>query len=153
MRRASMRLPVTLSLRSSVTLAAVLFLVHGLAIIMVLVTDLPSLIKLGLWIALAFSVWRSVFVHALRRSVHALMAITLRSDGELEIKYRNGEFVRVQVDDRTTIFSWLVVLLVKREGRTLALTLPHDALGEESHRQLRLWLRWVAETENQVRQG
>lgn len=148
-----MRLPVTLSLRPSATLAAVLFLVHGLAAIMVLVTDLSPVIKLALWIALAFSDWRSVFVHALRHGEQALVAITLRSDGELEVEYRNGELARVLVDDRSTVFSWLVVLLMKRDGRTLAVTLPHDALGEESHRQLRLWLRWVAETENRVRQG
>ena len=147
-----MRLPVTLTLRSSVTLTAVLFLVHGLAAIMVLVTDLPPVFKLALWIALAFSNWRSVLVHALRRGEHVPVAITLRSDGELEVAYRNGELARVVVDDRTTVFSWLVVLLVNRDGRTIALTLPHDALEEESHRQLRLWLRWVARTENRIRQ-
>ncbi len=146
-----MRLPVTLILRSSATLATAFFLIHGLAAIMVAVTDLSLLIKLILWGALAFSSWRSVLVHALRHGARALTAITLRSDGALEIKYRNDESAMVLVDERTTVFSWLVVLLMRKDGRLLALTLPHDALGVEAHRQLRLWLRWVADAGGQAR--
>ena len=140
-----MRLPVTFSLRPSATLVAALFLIHGFAIIMVALTDLPPVIKCALWIALAISVWRSVLIHVLQRGTQALAAITLRSDGELEIEYRNGEVARVLVDGRTTVFSWLVVLLMRKDGRVLSLTLPRDALGVDDHRQLRLWLRWVAD--------
>ncbi len=146
-----MRLPVTLILRSSATLATALFLIHGLAAIMVAAMDSSLVIKLILWIALAFSSWHGVFIHALRHGVRALTAITLRSDGALEIKYRNGESARVLVDARSTVFSWLVVLLMRKDGQLLALTLPHDALGVEAHRQLRLWLRWVADAGGQAR--
>jgi hypothetical protein len=105
-------------------------------------TDLPLAAKAALWGVLAFSVWRGISIHALRRGERAVMALTLRSDGKLEIEVRSGERIEVQVDGRSTVFSWLVVLLLKREGRTEALTLPHDALGSSAHRLLRLWLRW-----------
>ena len=137
-----MRLPVTLVLRPSLTLAVALLFIHGLAVIVVAPTVLPLAVKLALWTALAFSAWRSIAIHALRRSARAVAALTLRSDGNPEIEYRNGEHIHVQVDGRTTVFPWLVVLLMNREGRILALTLPRDALEADAHRQLRLWLRW-----------
>lgn len=146
-----MRLPVTFALRPSVTLTAALFLIHGLAVIMVAVTDLHLVIKFALWIALAFSSWRSVLVHALHLDTRGLAAITLRSDGELEIEYRDGEFAKVLVDECTTVFSWLVVLLMRRDGRLLAVTLPNDTLGVNAQRQLRLWLRWVADARSRAR--
>ena len=134
-----MQLPVTLRLKSSSALAVALVLAHCLALLGLMPTSLPPsakfLIGLVLVLSLGFSLWR----HAVRRPI---VALTLKADGHLEVERRDGTIVEAHVHPHTTVFPWLVVLLLKLEGRTIALTLPADALVVGDHRQLRLWLRW-----------
>lgn len=137
-----MNLPLTLSLRPSVSLAAVLLFIHALAAAGVAPADLPMTVKLVLWLAIAGSAFHGIRFHALRYGRRAVIGLTLRSDGKLEIERRDGECIELQVDGGSTVFPKLVVLLLKSGAKRLALTLPEDALGAQAHRQLRLWLRW-----------
>ncbi len=136
-----MRLPVTLRLKPSPTLAAALVFAHGLvavgaaAMVRPLALLFPSLLLLAL--SLAFTLRR----HILRPP---LLALTLKADGALEVEFSDGRRGVVQVRPQTTVFPWLVALLLRSEGHGLALALPPDALAGEGHRQLRLWLRWRA---------
>jgi hypothetical protein len=139
-----MNLPLTISLRASVTLAITLCVIHGLAVFAVAASDLSTAVKIVVWISLVLSLWRGIAIHALRRGARAPIALTLRRDGEVEIAYRDGVREQVLVDARSTVTAWLVVLLVRGRGRCQALSLPRDAVATDQHRQLRLWLRWIA---------
>ncbi len=73
-----------------------------------------------------------------------ILAVTLQANGELVIEHRDGSSVAAAVHSQTTVFPWMVVLLWRAGGRLESLALPRVAMDAESHRQLRLWLRWQA---------
>jgi hypothetical protein len=134
-------LPVTLRPRPSPTLALALSVAHG-AVAAGLIASAPSAGLLvvsmaALVVSLAFNLWR----HILRPPV---LTLTLKSDGTLDVRCRDGLGGSAQLDSRTTVFPWLVVLSATLGDRRLALALPRDALGRDAHRQLRIWLCWKA---------
>jgi len=135
------QLPVTLRLKPSPTLAIALVLAHGLAAVGLVPASLPPVLKISCWLvlacSLAFALWRHVF----RLPAHAL---TLKPDGHMEIERHGNEAAEARINPRTTVFPWLVVLLLQIGKERVALTLPRDAVDAVGHRQLRLWLRWKA---------
>ena len=133
--------PITLAVRASRKLVAALCVAHALAGVGLLPSELPVAAKLLLLVILTLSL-----VLAVRRSGRTA-ALTLNTDGRLSLLRLDGSSLDGQVDPATTVFPWLVVLLVRTAEKTEALVLPVDALGGEGHRQLRLWLRWKANAE------
>lgn len=136
-----MQLPVTLEIKPSRSLAAALCLAHAAVAVGVLLIGLPSPAALGACGLLAGSL-----VFALRRQVlrAPFAALTLKGDGTLDVRGRDGMRQSAAVDPRTVVFPWLVTLLLRiGEGRA-SLALPPDALEGDGHRRLRLWLRWKA---------
>jgi hypothetical protein len=135
------RLPVTLEFKSSRTLGAALVLAHLAVAFGAVRTGLPVPVLLASCIFLVASL-----AFNLRRSVLRLpfVALTLRTDGLLEVRNREGNLGIAEVLPQTTVFPWLVVMLLRVEDREIALTLPPDSLEGEGHRLLRLWLRWKA---------
>ena len=73
-----------------------------------------------------------------------VVAVTLLADGHLMVERSDGSSAAAIVHPQTTVFSWLVVLLWRVDNRLESLALPRVAMAAESHRQLRLWLRWRA---------
>jgi hypothetical protein len=134
-------LPVTLRPRPSPTLALALFSAHGAVAAGLAASGLSVSLLLPAMAALAVSLAVSLWRHVVRTPV---VALTLKSDGTLDVCCRDGRSGCVQVDPRTTVFPWLVVLSARLGDRRLALALPPDALGRNAHRQLRLWLSWKA---------
>lgn len=132
-----MQLPVTLVLRSSRLLAVALTAAHAVAAAALAPTSLPVPAKLLVGLFIVLSLFRS-----LRRRPAA--ALTLRADGAVDVLRPDGTRQEARVLPATTVYPWLVVLVVTAAGRRQSLVLPVDALGGEGHRQLRLWLRWKA---------
>jgi len=135
------QLPLTLRPKPSFALAAALVLAHGLAAAGVVPTGLSLFIKFTLWAVLASSLTFYLRRHVLQSPVRAL---TLLADGSLDVERHDGTSAKAAVHPQTTVFPWLCVLRLKLADRSLALTLPPDALDAEDYRQLRLWLRWKA---------
>jgi hypothetical protein len=136
------QLPVTLVPRPSLALAGALVAAHGVAALGILPTSLPPVLKFACLLALAASL---VFYSNRHLGRPPVAAMILKSDGRMELERRDGARIEAAVHPQTTVFAWLVVLLLRTETGTLALTLPLDALGVDGHRKLRLWLRWKAE--------
>ncbi len=136
-----MQLPVTLTIKPSRSLAVALCLAHaavGTAALLFDLSPMPLLGALGLLAgSLAFSLRRHVLQIPFR-------TLTLKADGTLEVLGRDGVRQTASVDPGTTVFPWLVALLLKTGDAATALALPPDALNGDGHRQLRLWLRWKA---------
>jgi hypothetical protein len=122
-------------------MAVALILAHGIALAGAILTRLPLVLIVSaaalLCVSLTLTLRRSVFRLPLRELV-------LKADGLLEAIEPDGASNMAQVDRQTTVFPWLIALLLRIDGRKVALVLPPDALGREGHRQLRLWLRWKA---------
>jgi toxin CptA len=133
--------PITLAVLGSRRLVAALCAAHALAGFGLPPTELPLAVKLALAAILALSLLIAV------RRIGRITALTLHADGRVSLLRRDGRAFDGQVDPATTVFPWLVVLLVKTAEKTEALVLPVDALDRDGHRQLRLWLRWKANAE------
>jgi len=132
-----MRLPVTLPVQRSRSLAVVLVLAHLLAAAAVLPIDIPLTGKLAILASLGTSL-------ALIRRPWPVTALVLKADGSLDLVGADGDEAAWAVEASTVVFPWLVVLRLRSAERVESLTLPVDAMGAEGHRQLRLWLRWKA---------
>lgn len=138
-----MQLPMTMELRPSVSLAAVLLLGHGLALVGVLPCNLPLIAKGLLILLLVLSCTHGVVRHAWHRNCPG--ALTLRRDGRMELVWSDGRAFELDVDSRTMVHPWLIVLRL-RSGRWMEnLVLSSDVLGADNHRKLRVWLRWKVE--------
>ncbi|MDD5250552.1 MAG: hypothetical protein PHY45_16365 [Rhodocyclaceae bacterium] len=136
-----MQLPVTLRLKPSPALAGALVLAHGVVAFGAVATALPGALMLPSLLLLALSLAITLRRHVLRPP---LQALTLKADGELEVQCSDGRCGAAAIHPQTAVFSWLVTLQLRIDGRNVALALPPDALEAEGHRQLRLWLRWKA---------
>jgi hypothetical protein len=114
---------------------AALFLAHLLAGLGLWPTALPIWLKAALWLVLALSLclaWR-------RRPP---MSITLNADGRLTLTMADQSSIDCRVLPATTVFPWLVTLVLESAAGRRTLALPVDAVGGEAHRRLRSWLRW-----------
>ena len=136
-----MQLPVTLSLRRSRRLAALLAAAHVLAAAAVLSLSLPWWLKIVLLTAILGSIWRSLIR---LRGPGRICRLTLREDGRLEFSRVDGSCGVASVHPQTTVTAFLCVLLLRAQARVEALVLLPDALAAEDFRLLRLWLRWCA---------
>jgi hypothetical protein len=113
---------------------------HGVAAGSISVSMLPWAVRWVLMGLVAVSLLVSLR-HQRRQPVTALI---LGRYGELEIETKVGARETVLIGPHTTVFPGLIVLLLRRGGRPLALPLLPDALDADAHRQLRLWLQWRA---------
>lgn len=100
-------------------------------------TDAPTVVKLLAWSALLVSLMICLSQVEPRE-------IVLDADGGARILDRRGECVAARVDPGTTVFSWLIVLLVLTERGRRAVVLLPDSLSREEYRKLRAWLKWQA---------
>jgi len=72
--------------------------------------------------------------------------LLLRADGRIEVERADGTRVEAEVDGSTTVFVTLIVLRYRIRDHLASLVLPRAAVGAESHRRLRVWLRCRAKT-------
>ena len=136
-----MQLPVTLSVRPSFFLAAVLFCGHGVAILSLYPLEAPLPAKAVLAAALFASAFASIRRILLRGS-GTVVAVTLQRGEKCLLHYRNGGGEEVRPLGGSFVHAWLVVLNFRDgKGRLRHLALPRGALYGADHRQLRLWLR------------
>jgi hypothetical protein len=133
------QLPARLRIKPSPSLALLLATAHCVAATAALLSaDIVVAIPLVGLIGASL-------VFAVRRATRpAIVGLVLRADGQIEIQRRNGESEAATIRPQTTVFPWLVILSVAAEAGPVSLVLLSDALGSESDRKLRLWLRWKA---------
>ncbi|CAB1369375.1 protein YgfX [Denitratisoma oestradiolicum] len=137
-----MQLPITIALRPSASLTAVLLLGHGLALAAVFPCDLPLAGKGLLILLLVLSSFHAVARHAWHRDGPA--SLILRRDGRMELAWADDSNLELEVVPPTTVHAWLIVLRLRTGRQQRNLVLPPDALGVDNHRKLRVWLCWKA---------
>ncbi|MDR1062856.1 MAG: hypothetical protein LBL48_02815, partial [Azoarcus sp.] len=131
------RFPLFIDLRRSLYRIAALSVMHGAAAgVFLYMPWLPPL-RVAMLAVLALS---------LRRSLSPLGVVSLRlyENGGLECVLPDGTSLPAVPLPDTTVFSWLVALRLKAEGRKRIISLPlfPDHMSREEFRLLRLWLRW-----------
>lgn len=137
-----MRLPVTLTVHPSRTLAIWLASFAALAAAALASTSVPLWLMLAGLIGVALWVGKAIRPQAYR-------ALVLGSDGTVGLIGKDGGETAGRVHASTTVFSWLVVLRLTTASGLLSMVCPKDAFDADGHRQLRLWLRQKASGEAQ----
>ena len=116
-------------------------MIHGFAVAAIAVSQIALAVKLLLLVLLALSLAQGLRAHALRIGHGAVLALTLREGGELELEYGDGRRVVTQIGSSSTVWHWLVALRLSQERRCRSLFLLPDMLDDESWRRLAVHLR------------
>ncbi|WP_343213233.1 protein YgfX [Georgfuchsia toluolica] len=140
-RRSGLGAQLFLRLHPSRSAAAALILIHGLAVAAIAVSQFALAARILLLVLLAFSMARELWLHALRLGPGAVVALSLRGEGELELEYGDGRRIATRVDPSSTVWHWLMALRLRQERRSRSLFLLPDMLDDESWRRLSVQLR------------
>ena len=107
----------------------------------VLPVSLPF--KLSFIIVIGLTATVSVRRHALLKTAKSFCVLQMQPDGGIEALRVDGEWTRAEVSPQSTLFPWLVVLLLKTPARRSpqAILILPDSLTADELRKLRSWLR------------
>ena len=122
----------------------------ALAIGAVLAVSTPWLLPLCLLVASSW-LW-TLARHGLLRSRRSFIALELTGERACALQLRTGEWVQGEIQATSYVLPWLIVLHVAVEGRTVdpRVCLFADSMARESHRRLRMRLRWARHAEPEV---
>jgi hypothetical protein len=109
---------------------------------MIVLLDMPSLLRAVLFVAVVVNSYRTITLHALRRGKNAVVALRLTSDGELLMRMQSGRSWRSATIENRFVHPKLVLLRTHCEGRrfTDTLMVAADASNSETFRRLRATL-------------
>ncbi|MHB1100592.1 MAG: protein YgfX [Burkholderiales bacterium] len=132
---------IPITLKPSISLAAILATAHLGAIFLVL--GLPISAKLPLVMLLAFSMVYSILRYALIKLPDSIVSLKLE-EKSCKFSMRGGSEKICAFHGSTYVSPYLTVLNLKEEGRRLmkSVVILPDAIDREEFRQLRVWLRW-----------
>jgi len=144
-----MQFPIAIALRRSHVLLVLTVVLHGLAAASLAVLPWPLSLRGLLLVTLASELWRPI------RRPSRVVGLRLAASGELSFQFANGEQAVVRVQPDSVVFSQLLVLRVRdgESGRLQTLALLPDSMPSEQFRELRLWLRWRADSRDQYEGG
>ncbi len=133
-----------IALGPSRRLAVALIAAHLLAAAGAVASRLPGAVTVAMLFALAVSLAYALRRHAWRASARSLVHLELSENLDLAVADRRGRRRAGSVLGSSFVAPWLVVIHFKAEGNRLLRTVvvPPDATDAESHRALRVWLRW-----------
>lgn len=134
-------LPLSLRLRPSRFAVMVLAVIHGMAIAAIAVSYIASFVKAILLVLIAYSLATSLRRHALRRGSDAVVSLTLRERGELDIGYGDGRRIAFRLDSSSMVLHWLMALRLRQQHKSCSLFLLPDMLEDASWRRLLVHLR------------
>jgi hypothetical protein len=133
-------LTLTVPLRPSRVFALVLTAVAGAALACAWTSlPLPAFAPLAAGIVLA---WACLCAQALHLTPSAVRTLELDAAGGVRCQDGLGRWQEAQIRPGSYVSVWLVVLLLRREGRGGSLVLLPDAAAAGDLRRLRVWLRW-----------
>ena len=128
--------PLTIALRPSQHGRFALVVIHGLAVLAIIMSSFPWLLR-GVCIGLiVYSLWRQG-----KRTAPA--ALILHGDGRLHQVGAGGTVTDVELLPETTVIGPLVVLCFRASGQSRSVVLLPDSMAvADDFRRLKRWLRW-----------
>lgn len=117
---------------------------HLLAAAGAVASRLPGVVCAVILLALAVNLVHTLRRQAWRSSARSLVRIELSDNLDLAVETRTGCRHAGSVLGSSFVAPWLVVIHFREEGGRLprAIVVPPDSTDAESHRALRVWLRW-----------
>lgn len=86
--------------------------------------------------------WAWLCAQALHRVGSAARTLELGADGGVRCRDVRGQWHEAQLQPGSYVSGWLIVLILRANGRLRSLVLLPDAAAAEELRRLRVWLRW-----------
>jgi len=105
---------------------------HAVAMVSVILLDLPWTARVCLVVLIGLSLYR-----VLTRP-QEISQLSLGAKGELKV----GAGGTAQILPETAVLPGMIVLVLRFEGKRHALVLMRDALNPGEYRRLRVWLNW-----------
>ncbi|BAV33837.1 hypothetical protein SCL_1532 [Sulfuricaulis limicola] len=133
-----------LNIKVSRFLAGVFLATHLGGMVLVAVTPMAWLMRLGLWGVLGWSLYYSLVIHAWRTSRLAITAIELDNEGMASVRFAGSEsWQPVRITSRF-VHPWLTLMTLRLESRRwpLNLAIAADAVEAEPFRRWRVALKF-----------
>jgi hypothetical protein len=125
-------------------LAGIFLAIHLGGMLLVAVTSMIWLVRLGLWGVLGWSLYYSLAIHAWRSSPFAISAIELDNEGMASVRFAGSEVWQpVRITSRF-VHPWLTLMTLRLENRRwpLKLVIAADAVEPEPFRRWRVALKF-----------
>ena len=134
--------PLRLTPYYSVRLAAYLFTIHAVALLVVFTLVSPWWLVVGLSTAILFSLLRSNRRYLQYRGYRVIRSAEINGQDEWRLQQTNGDEVRAELQSSSYIHPKLSVLNFRSEqGKRYSLILLPDGIDAESFRRLRVRLK------------
>lgn len=135
---------LSITLRPSYLLAALLVVMHALAMTSVWLVPLALAMKIGTAVLLASTLTLSLRQHVQRAGRRSVRAIRLNAECEISLQGQDGTWQKATLQPSSFVSPYLSVLNFQLEGekRVRHVVVLPDAVDAEQFRQLRVWLRW-----------
>lgn len=140
----NLEINLILNIKVSRFLAGVFLAIHLGGMLLVAVTPMAWLVRLGLWIVLGWSLYYSLVTHAWRAGRSAITAIELDGEGIASVRFAGNEaWQPVRITSRF-VHPWLTLMTLRLEGRRrpLNLVIAADAVEPEPFRRWRVALKF-----------
>jgi toxin CptA len=142
--------PIQLNLKPSVTLCLLLVLMTVGVCSIVILQSWQWPIKLALLLLIALASIYALLLHGLLRLPWSVVALTINSSQQLQIRRRDGTLLDVLVHGSSVVLPYLTIINNQPESAKWwqlsamrsVIILP-DAVDANAYRRLRLWLRWA----------
>ena len=132
-----------LNIKVSQLLAGIFLVIHLGGMLLVAVTPMSWLMRLGLWGVLGWSLYYSLVTHAWRTSPLAITAIELDNEGMASVRFAGSEsWQPVRITSRF-VHPWLTLMTLRLESRRwpVNLAIAADAVEPEPFRRWRVALK------------
>jgi len=126
----------SIELNPSPQLTLLLLLIHLLALLTLLYTELPLIVVVLLALAILISAYHLTRLHALRSAPRAVIRIVELEEGEWELYQRDGGRQVGRLLPMSYLHRWCSVLLFAVDRQRLSLVIWPDALERTLRRRL-----------------
>ena len=133
-----------LNIKVSRFLTGIFLAIHLGGMVLVAVTPMAWLMRLGLWGVLGWGLYYSLVTHAWRSGRYAITAIELDNEGVASVRFAGSEVWQpVRITSRF-VHPWLTLMTLRLEGRrrSLNLVIAADAVEPEPFRRWRVALKF-----------
>lgn len=135
---------LSIQLRPSRQLAALLSLAHCTAAGVFWPLALPVAVKILITLLLAGSLYYYLRRYAWLVSPQSIVSLHLTGRNACRIRMGTSEYFNTTIDASTFVASYMTVLCLKMEQayRYRTVVILPDSIEPDNFRQLRVWLRW-----------
>lgn len=135
---------LSITLKSSRSLAALLIIAHSVAGTVLLLLPVAIWPLLAMILLLAVSAWYVVQRHALLRLPSSVIGLKLMDEGKLDMLTASGNWHEAQLGTEQFVNPRLTIVSYRCEGTrwTRHVVIVADMLDAEAFRELRVRLKW-----------